>query len=100
MLIGAAGDATAARCARQEADLHQIRLVHVLQRDGLLTDGGGQRVQTDGATVVKANDRGEHSAVDVVKTQGIDLQLLQGKIGDLRGDGAIALDLCKVAHAL
>ena len=52
MLIRQLRDAAAARRARQKPDLQQIRLIDVLQRDGLLTDGRSQRLKAHWAAAV------------------------------------------------
>jgi alpha-N-acetylglucosaminidase len=74
MLVCKTGDATPARCAGQEADLHQVRLVNVLQRHGFLAYGCRKRVKAHGATVVKLDNGGKHATVEIVQPQRIDLQ--------------------------
>ena len=54
MLIRQLRDAAAARRARQKPDLQQIRLIDVLQRDGLLTDGRSQRLKAHWAAAVSS----------------------------------------------
>ena len=58
------GDTPPSGGAGEEAHLHQIRLVDILQSDGLLVDGGGQGLQAHGAASVVLNDAAEHPAVD------------------------------------
>ena len=43
--IGQAGDAPPPGGAGEEANLHEVGFVHVLQGHGLLADGGGQGLQ-------------------------------------------------------
>src|SRR5437667_12818817 len=54
--VGVARRHAAARRALQEADLHQVRLVDVHERVGLLRDRGGDRLDADRATVVLLDD--------------------------------------------
>ena len=56
MLIRLARHAAAARRAREEAELHEVRLVHVPERDGFLADGRGERVDADRAAAVDVDD--------------------------------------------
>ena len=62
VLVCLAGDAAAPGGAGQEAQLHQIGLVDVLQGDGLLADGGGQGIQPHGAAAVVVDDGSGASA--------------------------------------
>ena len=45
MVIGKLRNAATARRAGQKADLHQIRLIDILQRDRLLADGRRKRLR-------------------------------------------------------
>ena len=91
---------TSARRAGKEADLKQVRLVHVLDGDGLFTDGGRQRVKTDRSAAVILDDRLQHAAVGVVKTKLVDLQKAQPLSGDRLIDHAVAAHQGKVTDAL
>ena len=93
-------DTTSARGAAQISDLHQIRLVDVLERNGFLPDRCGKRFQSNRASVVEFDDGFEHSAVGIVKDKSVNLELLKRIIGDLRVDGVLTLDLCKITYAL
>ena len=57
VVVGKLRNTTPAGRACQEADLHQIGLVDVLQRDGLLADGRRERLQADGAAAWSAASR-------------------------------------------
>ena len=98
MLIGTPGDAPAPGGAGEEAHLHEIGLVHVLQGDGLLVDGGGQGLQPHGAAAVVLDDAGEHPPVDGVQSQVIHLQGGEGLVGHRAGDHAAGLHLGEVPH--
>ena len=98
MLIGPPGDAPASGRAGEEAHLHQIGLVYVLQGDSFLVDGGRQGLQTHWAAAVVLNNGAEHPPVDGVQPQVIHLQGGQGHVGHLPGDDAPGLHLGKVTH--
>ena len=97
VLVGLPRDAAATGRAGQEAQLHQVRLVHILQRNGLLADGGGQCVQPHRAAAVVFDDGAEHTAVHIVQAQGIHLQRQQRLVGHVLGDDAVGHHLGKVA---
>ena len=100
MFIGQAGDAAAARGAGQVAELHQVGLAEVLQRDALLAQRGGQRVKADRAAAVQLDDRAQHAAVELVQALRVNVHLLARRDGDGAVDGAVALHGRKIAHPL
>ena len=51
------------------------------------------------AAAVVFHNGGEHTAVDGVKTQTVDLKLAERVIGSLGGDHAVVADLREIAHA-
>src|SRR5262245_52941469 len=56
MHVGLGGDAAAARLARDEADLQQIRLDQLAQRLGIVVDGRGQGLDADRTAAVHLHD--------------------------------------------
>ena len=100
MLVGALQANPAARRARDKAELHQVRLVHVLDGVRVLVDGRSERFQTRGAAVKLFNERAEQTAVGVVQPQFVDVHLLQSVARVCKRDGSVALDGGKIAHAL
>ena len=66
--------ASAARCSCEEADLHEIRLINVLQRNGFFPDRGRERFKPDRAAAILLYDRLQHSAINHVKAEMIDLK--------------------------
>ena len=80
----------------QEAQLHQVWLVHVLQGHGLLADGGGQGLQAHGTAAVVLDDGPQHPPVDGVQPQVVDLQRAQGLVRHILGDDAVGLHLGEV----
>ena len=98
MLIRQLRVAAAARRARQKPDLQQIRLIDVLQRDGLLTDGRSQRLKAHWAAAVIFHDGGKHAAVNRVEAQMVNLKLTERVVGSLGRNHTVVADLCKIAY--
>ena len=90
----------AARSARDEGDLHQIRLVHVFNSAAVLAYRRGERVQTDRSAAELVNHRQYDFGVDRVKPQLVNLHFAERMVGNLIVYHALALDLGKVADAL
>ena len=99
MLISAAGDAAPPGRAGQKAHLHEIRLVNVLQRDGLLVDGGRQRVKTHRPAAVVFNNAGQHTAIHRVKAEIVHLQRGKRRVRNALCDHTARHDLREIPHA-
>src|SRR5438067_5467431 len=67
-------DRAAARRALDEAELQEIRLVHVLDRVGLLAERDGERRQADRAAVELDDDRAQELARLAVEPEGVHLE--------------------------
>ena len=63
MVVCQGGDTAAPGSPGQEAQLHQVRLIHILQGHGLLANGGSQGFQAHRAAGIILNDGGEHPMV-------------------------------------
>ena len=100
MLVGEAGGDAATRGALQKADLHQVRLVHVLDGVPLLGDGGGQGLHADRAAAELLDQDAQQAAVELVQAQRVHFQHGEGGAGDLAGDVAVGPHLGEVADAL
>ena len=100
VVIGQPGHTAAPGRPGQKADLHQVRLINILQRHALLPHGGGQGIQPHRTSGIVLNDGGEDAAVDAVQAEVIHLQPFQRLGGDLRGDDPAALHLGKVPDPL
>src|SRR5207302_1647972 len=74
MLVRARRGAAAARRAGQEPLLHEERLVHFLQRSGILAHGGGDRGESHGAAVELLDDGLEDPPVHVVEAELVHVQ--------------------------
>ena len=81
MLVGGRhGDAAAGR-AGEQALLDEERLVHVLDRLGLLADADRQRRQPDRAAAELLAERAEDRPVDLVEPAVVDAEHLQARRG-------------------
>ena len=90
---------SATRCAFEEALLDEERLIHLLQRAGVLADGRGDGSEAHGAALELVDDGGENFVVNLVQSVAVDVERLEGIAGNLHVDASVALDLCEVAHA-
>ena len=98
MLIRKLRHAAPSRRARQKPDLHQIRLIHILERYRLFSDRRRQRFQSHGTSAIVADNRRQHSPVNGVQPQMVDLQLPQRVVGSVLRDDAVVIHLRKIAH--
>ena len=76
--------------AGDHALLDEERLVHVLDRLGLLADADRQRRQPDRPAAELLAQRGEHRPVDLVEPEVVDAEQRQAVAGDVGGDRAVA----------
>src|SRR5439155_17149622 len=100
VLQGLVGDAPAARGAVEEADLHQIRLVQLLDRIPLLSERGRDGVYSHRPAFELLLDGQENLAVQLVESVTVDLEPLEMTLGDGARDAPVVLDLGEIAHAL
>src|SRR6185295_3477286 len=100
MAISTCCGAATARRAREEPLLHQKGLVHLLERAGVLTDGRGDRLHTDGPALEHFDDRLQDPRVHVVEPELVDVEPLERLHGHGRGDLPGGAHLRVVAHAL
>ena len=99
MVVGQRRDTAPARRAVEKADLHQIRLIDILQRDRLLADGRRQRLQPDRASAESRHNAAQHAPVDRIQSKLVDFQRAQGGVRRLLRDDAVELHLREIAHA-
>ena len=92
-------DRAAARRALDEAELQEVRLVHVLDRVGLLAERRGERRQADGAAVELLPDRAQELTVGPLEPGLVDLEQLERLGGDRGRDRSLVADLGDVADA-
>ena len=92
--------APSARSPRQESYLHQIRLVNVIDGDRLLADRSGEGVESHGTATVIFDYCLQHSSVDVVKSELVDLEGLESVVCYVGGDGSVTLDQREIPDSL
>src|SRR2546430_966510 len=100
MSVRGSRGASAAWRAREEALLHEERLVHFLERARILTHGGGDGGEPDRSTLELLDDGLQDPAVHVVEPELVHVEPLQRLGGDRRRDLAAGAHLCVIAHAL
>ncbi|CDN43722.1 hypothetical protein BN871_DJ_00040 [Paenibacillus sp. P22] len=100
MAVGRRSDDTPSRSPLQEADLHEIRLVHILDRLAFLADRRCDRVQAYGAAAIVGDHRLQHLVVDPVESERIHRDQRQRLLGELVRNDAVAADLREIANPL
>src|SRR5437773_8090522 len=100
MTVGVFGGDAAARRPLEIALLHQVRLVDVLDRLGVLAQRRRERFEPDRTAGELVHDRREEHAVDGVETLVIDLERGERLARYGERDASIVPDLGEVAHAL
>ena len=88
-----------AGCAAYEAFLDEKRLVHFLQRSGILSDGCGYGCNAYGTSLELVDDGQENLVVYLVKPVAVNVERFEGITGDGRVDTPVSLYLSEVAHA-
>src|SRR4051812_12198650 len=97
---GGGGGHPSARRALEEAALEQVRLVHVLDRVGLLGDGDRERREPDRAALELLADRAQDVAVEPVEPGVVDLEQVERLLGHIAVDASGVPHLREVAHTL
>ncbi len=82
IIVGEFGRAASARCAFDETHLHEIWFVDSLYRVHFFGDCGGEGGKTDWPARKIINNRTKDFFVDGVKTVCIDIQHIEGGLGD------------------
>ena len=85
--------------AGEETELDQVGLVDIHDGVGVLGDGRGERVETDGTAVESLDQGAQQVAVVFVESQFVNAEAVQGLVRDLPGDCAVGADFGVVAHA-
>ena len=83
---------------RQKAALQKIGLIDVFERHSFLVDGRRKRIKTDRASAVILDDAAQHSAVERIQTELVDLQPGERLVGDLTCDHTVGAHLRIIAH--
>ncbi len=99
VFVGAGGGHAAAGGAVDEADLHEVGLVHFFDGVFFFAEGGGEGADADGAATVFV-DEGEHEVtVDLVEATFVDAEHGEGFLGDGAGDAAGGAHFGEIAGA-
>ena len=99
MRVGALGRDAAARGARKESLLQQVRLVNLIDRVGLFSDSGREALDPDRSAVKLVDDRAEDRAIHLIEACRIDFEQLQSGQRDLARDDRRFINLREVPHA-
>src|SRR4030095_2187262 len=99
MVIGKFGCHAAARSTLQEADLEEIRFVHVFDCVDLLTEDSGNRVDADGTSAETFDNCAKQLPIDVVETMLVDIEELQRIASNRSRDFAGSFDFREIAAA-
>ena len=82
----------------QKSNLYQERLIHLLERTGLLRYRRGDRRNADW-TALEFFDNGRKDAViHFIETVLVDIERSERMLGDAEIDDPVAEDLCKIPH--
>ena len=98
MPVGLQRDTASARRTAEKADLHQIRLINILQGDRFLANRGGKRIQSDRAAAIVSDDACKHRTVNIVQPKFVNFQRAERHVRALPVDRAAAAHLRKIAH--
>ncbi len=99
VFVGAGSGHAAARGAVDEADLHEVRLVDLLDGVFFFAEGRGERAHADGAAAVFV-EQGEHEvAVDFIEAAFVDAEHGKSFLRDGAGDASCGAHLGKIAGA-
>ena len=99
MLVGKEGGFASARGALDEAFLDEVRFIDILDGTGIFAHRCRDRIESDRAATELIDDGREQFVVDLIETEGIDIEGFEGILGDLQVDRTISLDLRKITYA-
>src|SRR5688572_20880030 len=99
MLEGRLGRRAAARRSIEESDLNEIRLDHLLDRVFVFVDRRRDGPEPDRSAAELLDDRQQELRVGLVETERVDLESIEGLVGDLRSHPAVVEHLGNVAYA-
>ena len=90
MLVCKGGYATSLGCTGEESNLQEIGLTNVLNCYRFFTDRSGNSIKSNGATVIESDNSFKHTSIKTVKSELVDLKLVEGISCDLAVDDAVA----------
>ena len=88
-----------ARGTFDESFLDEVRLIDILNRAGIFAHGGSDGVESDRSATELIDDGREQFVIYLIEAESIDIQRLEGILGDVEIDRAVAFDLGEVSHA-
>src|SRR5690606_28306203 len=97
---GGVGGGAAAWGALQEPELQQVGFVHVLDRVGVLAEGGGAGVEPERPACELPDDAAQRPPAGLAGAKGADRALRQRLGGGGERDAAAATELGLAPHAL
>ena len=77
MPVSGGSDHASARSSAEEADLHEVRFIDILNRYRLFADCRSYRLESHGTAVVVSYHRSEDKSVYRIKPEGIDLHAVE-----------------------
>ena len=99
MLVGKEGGFAATRGALDEAFLDEVRFIDILNGTCIFAHRCRNRIESDGTATELVDDGREQFVVDLIETEGVDIEGFEGVFGYLQVDRAVSLDLRKIAYA-
>ena len=98
MAVGEFRSFTATGGALDEALLDEVGFVNVLYRTGIFAHGRSDGIEAHGSAAELIDDGEQQLVINLVETEGVDIEGLQGILSDIEVDTAVTLDLGEVAH--
>ena len=89
MLIRQFGGFATSRSAFNESFFDKVRFIDILYRTGIFAHGGSDSVQTHRSAAELINNSGQQLVVDLVQTEGVYIERLEGILSNLSRRTAI-----------
>ena len=99
MLVSQRRCLASARGTFDESFLDEVRLIDILDGTGIFAHGGSDGVESDRSAAELIDDGGEEFVIYLIETESVDIQRLEGVLGDVEIDSTVAFNLGEVAHA-
>ena len=99
VLVGEEGRFAATGGAFDEAFLDEVGFIDILDRTGVFAHGCCDRIEADRSATELIDDGKQQFVIDLIETEGINIESFEGVLGDLEVDGTVTLDLCEVTYA-
>ncbi len=99
ILVSTLGGDAAAWRAIEHADLHEVRLVHLLDGIFFFAQRGGKRAEAHGTAPILVEQGNHQVAVDFIQSMLIDAEHVQGFASHFPGDAAGGAHLSEITSA-